>query len=223
MALSPSAVCFRGTAILPDRLAPDTSVVCEAGRIAYVGARIPRGVPVIEGAYISPGFIDMHVHGGDGADYMDGTPDAVRIANRAHARRGTTTIFPTTTTGSTDRTRGHAQRLHRSPEDWTRSRRRAHRRRPLLRPVLRRRQGRLPFASKAAATRLAAEYDAFFKLGIIRIATCAAELPGAEAFYKAARKYRCLFTCGHSNCTWTEMARRHTARACATSITSGAR
>ena len=29
-----------------------------------------------EGSYLTPGFIDMHVHGGDGADFMDATPDA---------------------------------------------------------------------------------------------------------------------------------------------------
>jgi N-acetylglucosamine-6-phosphate deacetylase len=54
--------------------------------------------------------------------------------------------------------------------------------------------------------RVKSGYTRFLKLGIIRIATCAAELPGAEAFYQAARSYRCLVTCGHSNATWTEMA-----------------
>ena len=43
--------------------------------------------------------------------------------------------------------------------------------------------------------------------GIIRVATCAAELPGADAFYKAARERGCLVTCGHSNATWSEIAR----------------
>src|SRR5690606_20589030 len=57
---------------------------------------------IVEGRHIAPGYVDLHVHGGDGADYMDGTVEAVRTANRAHARHGTTTIFPTTTTGSTD-------------------------------------------------------------------------------------------------------------------------
>jgi N-acetylglucosamine-6-phosphate deacetylase len=33
---------------------------------------------------------------------MDGTTEAVRIANRIHAKHGTTTIFPTTTTGTPD-------------------------------------------------------------------------------------------------------------------------
>jgi N-acetylglucosamine-6-phosphate deacetylase len=46
---------------------------------------------------------------------------------------------------------------------------------------------------------------------LIRIATCAAELPGAEAFYRAARRRGCLVTCGHSNATWAEMARAYRA------------
>jgi N-acetylglucosamine-6-phosphate deacetylase len=50
-----------------------------------------------------------------------------------------------------------------------------------------------------------AEFDRYFATKLIRIATCAAELPGAEAFYKTARKHRCLITCGHSNATWAEM------------------
>ena len=38
---------------------------------------------MVEGTYIAPGYIDMHVHGGDGSDYMDGDTEAVRAANRA--------------------------------------------------------------------------------------------------------------------------------------------
>ena len=42
---------------------------------------------------------------------------------------------------------------------------------------------------------------------LIRVATCAAELPGAEAFYREATRRGCLVTCGHSNASWTEMKR----------------
>jgi N-acetylglucosamine-6-phosphate deacetylase len=56
-----------------------------------------------------------------------------------------------------------------------------------------------------------AEYEAFLGADLIRIATCAAELPGADAFYRAARRHGCLVTCGHSNATWTEMARAYQA------------
>ncbi|HEX7000648.1 MAG TPA: N-acetylglucosamine-6-phosphate deacetylase [Trueperaceae bacterium] len=51
----------------------------------------------IRAPIICPGFIDVHVHGGDGGDTMDG-PDGVRTLARLHARHGTTTILPTTMT-----------------------------------------------------------------------------------------------------------------------------
>ena len=57
----------------------------------------------------------------------------------------------------------------------------------------------------------ASEYERFLSLGLIRIATCAAELPGAAEFYASARRHGCLVTCGHSNSTWTEMARAYEA------------
>lgn len=47
--------------------------------------------------YIVPGFIDGHVHGGDGADTMDGVA-AIEKLSRFHMYHGTTTIVPTTIT-----------------------------------------------------------------------------------------------------------------------------
>ena len=47
--------------------------------------------------YITPGFIDLHVHGGGGADFMDGTPEAFRLVCQAHARHGTTRLLATST------------------------------------------------------------------------------------------------------------------------------
>src|SRR5262245_1120510 len=68
-----------GTIILADSLLRGGSVGIEGDRIRSVGAeRPPRGVDVVdlEGGYLAPGFIDLHVHGGDGSDFMDGTPEA---------------------------------------------------------------------------------------------------------------------------------------------------
>src|SRR5690349_1555780 len=99
-------IVFRGTVVLPAELLPQGVLVVENERIVAVGRErdvtLPAGAEIIDaaGGYISPGFVDIHSHGGAGSDYMDGTPEAVRIANRAHARHGTTTIFPTTTTGT---------------------------------------------------------------------------------------------------------------------------
>lgn len=51
--------------------------------------------------FILPGFIDLHVHGGAGADCMDGA-DAVRRMARFHARHGTTAMLATTVTAPKD-------------------------------------------------------------------------------------------------------------------------
>jgi N-acetylglucosamine-6-phosphate deacetylase len=47
--------------------------------------------------YILPGFVDLHVHGGGGADMMAGT-DSIRTAARLHARHGTTSLLATSVT-----------------------------------------------------------------------------------------------------------------------------
>ena len=52
------------------------------------------------GRYISPGFIDIHVHGGGGHDFMDGHEDAFLKIAETHARYGTTAMVPTTLTCS---------------------------------------------------------------------------------------------------------------------------
>ncbi|MEO8129712.1 MAG: amidohydrolase family protein [Bryobacteraceae bacterium] len=199
-----SPVSFYGAVILPDRILEAGYVVIEDGRISSVGARKPRGLPEIRGAYISPGYIDIHIHGGAGADYMDGTADAVRTANRAHLGRGTTTVFPTTTTGSTlelERmlTACAQVRIQWAVEDGAQIAG-VHYYGPYFAPD--------KVGCHSATGRRdpdAAEYKRFLAMGLIRIATCAAELPGAAAFYRAAHRRRCLVTCGHSDATWTEM------------------
>ena len=47
--------------------------------------------------FILPGFVDLHVHGGGGADAMDGAASVQRMA-RFHARHGTTALLPTSVT-----------------------------------------------------------------------------------------------------------------------------
>jgi len=62
------------------------------------GAGTPAGAEVLNagGGYVAPGFIDVHVHGGAGSDFMDGTPEAVRAICRFHASGGTTGLLATT-------------------------------------------------------------------------------------------------------------------------------
>lgn len=48
-----------------------------------------------EGMYLSPGFVDIHVHGGGGADFRDAEEKSTLTALHTHLAGGTTTIFPT--------------------------------------------------------------------------------------------------------------------------------
>ncbi|MDD7304227.1 MAG: N-acetylglucosamine-6-phosphate deacetylase [Prevotellaceae bacterium] len=59
--------------------------------LAIIGANIIDA----KGMYIVPGGIEMHVHGGGGRDFQEGTEEAFLTAVEAHAKHGTTSIFPT--------------------------------------------------------------------------------------------------------------------------------
>ena len=85
------------------------SVLTAAG-FARGSLRFGRHIEAIEGTAITedearggsepivlPGFVDLHVHGGGGADVMDGG-DAVATVARTHARHGTTSLLATTMT-----------------------------------------------------------------------------------------------------------------------------
>lgn len=73
-------------------------IVLEDDRIAEIAEAGSVNLPGIDGKglYLSHGFIDIHCHGGGGADFMDGTEEAWRTAARLHLTHGTTCITPTT-------------------------------------------------------------------------------------------------------------------------------
>ena len=54
----------------------------------------------VNGAYVSAGFIDLHIHGNGGADVMDATPDALEMISSTLLQTGTTSFLATTMTMS---------------------------------------------------------------------------------------------------------------------------
>lgn len=50
--------------------------------------------------YVAPGFIDLHVHGGGGSDFLDADPEATRKILAFHAAHGTTGLLVTLATSS---------------------------------------------------------------------------------------------------------------------------
>lgn len=63
---------------------------------------IPTKVIDAKGAYVIPGGIELHAHGGGGRDFMEGSEDAFRTAVNTHLRYGTTAIYPTLSASSKD-------------------------------------------------------------------------------------------------------------------------
>lgn len=52
----------------------------------------------LKGRYLVPGFIDIHLHGGGGADLMDGDVESILTIAENHVKYGTTAFYPTTLT-----------------------------------------------------------------------------------------------------------------------------
>lgn len=63
------------------------------------------------GGTVLPGFIDVHVHGGSGHDFMDADADGLREITRFHADHGTTGMLATSLTASRDELTGVLERI----------------------------------------------------------------------------------------------------------------
>ena len=90
---------FRNVNIVKENTVEKGEVLVRDGKIAEVATAI-EATPETEivdggGRYLSPGFIDLHVHGGGGYSAMGGKDAVVKMCE-AHARYGTTSILPTT-------------------------------------------------------------------------------------------------------------------------------
>ena len=93
---------INGSVVLPHRIMKNASLLVEDKIIKEISeGKITAKSDVTldaKGNYISPGFIDIHIHGGGGSDFMDGTvKDFLRIAE-THLQHGTTSMVPTTLT-----------------------------------------------------------------------------------------------------------------------------
>jgi N-acetylglucosamine-6-phosphate deacetylase len=202
-----SLLFINGAVVFADRIDRDAQVWVRGDRIEAAGPAgsfQPDGCEVIDlgGSYLAPGFVDIHVHGGAGHDFMDGTEEAFRGVCRAHARHGTTSLLPTTTVAR------HGQHL-------------------AFLELCKRLQGRAAggarilgahfygpyFAQEARGCHPAAEvrpptpqeYNAYLDLGCIRRATVAPELPGAEEFVRACQARGIGANAGHSYATFEQM------------------
>jgi len=89
-----------GQVITPQGILKGGSLLINDGKIIEISSSnidAPDATVIDAGGkYISPGFIDIHVHGGGGHDFMDNTVDAFLGIAQLHSKHGTTAMLPTT-------------------------------------------------------------------------------------------------------------------------------
>lgn len=92
-----------GRLIFPNGVCDGLDLLVEDGMITAIRPQVPavgEQVVDLEGNYLSPGFIDLHVHGGMGHDAMEASPKAFRAICDYHASGGTTSLLLTTATAT---------------------------------------------------------------------------------------------------------------------------
>lgn len=87
--------------IFPDGIRDDLAVIVREGKIVAIcdAATVKKETAIdLEGNFLAPGFVDLHLHGAVGRDTMEGTTEAFRAIADYHASGGTTSLLLTTAT-----------------------------------------------------------------------------------------------------------------------------
>lgn len=196
-----------GLVVTPRGPLPDQDVVIDAGHIAAISERrrLAAGNEIIDvaGSWVVPGLVDIHVHGGDGFDTLDGTPEALHGMARFLARHGVTSFIATTITSSRqaiDAAVAAAALISATPGGAR------------LRGL--HLEGPYLAAAQAGAQPLGAlrnpdpaEYAAWFASGVVKRITIAPELEGAGALIDRAQASGVRVSLGHTAAS-TDEARR---------------
>ncbi len=93
---------INGTVVLPDAAVTGQAVVVADGQIATVTmeADLPADLPLLDvgGRLITPGLIDIHIHGAQGHTFNEPTAEAFASITATTARNGITSLLATTAT-----------------------------------------------------------------------------------------------------------------------------
>ncbi|MFT0762754.1 amidohydrolase family protein [Actinomyces sp. F1_1611] len=123
-----STKLWRATLVLTDQLLEDGAVVFEGENILWVGpaADLPGEYSDVEDqtpagtTYVTPGFIDVHCHGGGGCSFPDATEVAqVETAAAEHLKHGTTTMVASLVTAAQDMLVERARTLAQAAQNGT--------------------------------------------------------------------------------------------------------
>ncbi len=153
-----------------------------------------------EGAYLSPGFVDIHIHGSGGADTMDATPEALATIARTLPRTGTTAFAATTMTMAWERIVAALEAIRDyEPKAGEATLLGAHLEGPFLNPA---RSG-----AQDPSHIVPPDIERIVPYAdIVKLITLAPEIEGAEAFVKAMRERfpHVALSIGHSDANYAQ-------------------
>ena len=180
--------------------------VAQTDLVLCYDERITRIVPAAEftaegvdkvidasGAYVAPGFVNVHIHGCDGADTMDEDADALGKIAAFQARTGVTSFLPTTMTCAYDAVERALVRIRRAMTEKPHGARilGTHMEGPFISP-----------AKKGAQDEQYILPPTFAKIApyrdVIKIITVAPEMLSEENFIESCRKSGIIVSLGHT-------------------------
>lgn len=96
---------YLGNVITESETLPNTAIVCSDDGIIreiQTPSRVDHRIVKRDfgSHWIAPGFVDMHVHGGGGGDFMSASSECIERILETHTRCGTTTLLATTLSAS---------------------------------------------------------------------------------------------------------------------------
>lgn len=114
-------VIKNGRVITDEGIVEGKNVVINGSKILGIVDELPDTAEVIDAAgnFVSPGFIEIHIHGAAGRDTMDGTCDSINTISKAIAKHGTTSFLPTTVAFDKDTTKNAVNTVRKSMAEGT--------------------------------------------------------------------------------------------------------
>jgi len=192
-----------GRVVTPQEVLSPGWIRLTGNLIDAVGAGQPpepwsRGLPVtdLRGAWVLPGFVDVHVHGGGGTSFTQGSSDDAHRAAEFHRRHGTTTMVASLVTAPLAELQARAAMLAGLAGQGVLAG--LHLEGPFLSAVR--------CGAQDPRHLLAPDVAAFERLrataaGYLRVVTIAPELPGAAELIKAATRAGVTVAIGHTDAT----------------------
>lgn len=156
------------------------------------------------GGWLLPGFIDIHVHGGAGSQFMDATPQALHTIARFHSKYGTTAMLATTVAAPLDQLERVLDCVHQyriKPQPFAQIAG-VHLEGPFLNKKRPGAQNPLHFLAPDTAIlkRWLHDYPE-----TLRLVTLAPELPGATDMIRMLKVAGVVSACGHTEATYEEV------------------